>query len=533
MSSVLKTQEVSFSGGLDTRSTLQDLQNRPGVATQLVNFEQSLGGGYRRINGFESIAENTPPSSTSNPIQGIYLYRTGMVVCKDDKIYHTFDNITWTIVNRISSSFLDRSTFTALPEATRSSCTTYTFDTFTQGALGGRTDLLIHDGNNTSAVLTITGTSNANATFRYVEIGAVVAGGVGILHKDQHIVALNREEPSSFFVSKIADMEDFSGTSSGKYSVADPIIGLKSFREILYIFCKESIWKATELSSGTPNIQPVFRNIGCVSNSTIQEVGGDIVFLATDGLRSLGATTKIGDVNISSMSVPISGLVQKILRNRSEYTFTSIVIRESNQYRLFYTEVNSVTPGKGIIASYYPNKNKQSLWAFSEINDIRMVVADSRISLGKDSIVHGTDTGLLFKHNSGDTFAGTEINWNVHTPYFDLGDVGLRKNARDLTFYLKPEGLVNMEASIIFDYDDYDVHQPLPYDVLTSNPPSLFGSAIFGVSLFGSKSISIDKIQIQGSFKTMSLRFNNKRNEPSAPFTLQGFDIAYTEGSRI
>ena len=533
MASKMKTTEVSFSGGLDTRSTLQDLQNKPGVATKLVNFEQSLGGGYRRINGFEAIAAATPPSGTTNPIQGVYLYRTGIVVCKDDKIYHSFDYLTWTVVNKISSTFVDHATFTALGEATRTAATVYTFDTFTQGSAGGRTDLLIHDGNNESAVLTITGTSNATATFRYVEIPVVVAGGVGLLHKDQHIVANNRDEPSSFFVSKIADMEDFAGTSSGKYSVADPIVGLKSFREILYIFCENSIWKATELSSGTPNIQPVFRNIGCVANSTIQEVGGDIVFLATDGLRSLGATARIGDVNISSMSTQIGGLVQNILQNRTDYTFSSMVLRERNQYRLFYTDTSNTVPDKGIIATYYPDKQKASNWSFSEVSGISMVTSNSNVRIGNDSTVHGTYDGLLFNHDSGSDFAGTQIDWEIQTPYFDLGSVGLRKNARDLTFYLEPEGIVNLEAYVIFDYDLPDVHQPLVYEIQPSNPPAIFGQAIFGVDVFGAKTVSIDKLHMQGSFKTMSLRITNKKAEPSSPFTLQGFDINYTEGNRI
>lgn len=533
MASQLKTTEISFSGGLDTRSTLQELQGKPGVATELVNFEQSLGGGYRRINGFTALSESTPPSGTTNPIQGLHLYRDGLVVCKDNSIFHTFDFVTWTLVNKISTGFVDHTALSVLPEATRTTASVYTFDTFTHGAAGGRTDLLIHDGNNESAVLTITGTSTIDATYRYVEIAAVVAGGVGLVHKDQHIVADNRDEPSTFFVSAIADMEDFAGTSSGAYSVADPIIGLKSFREILYIFCENSIWSATELSSGTPNIQPVFRNIGCVSNSTIQEVGGDIVFLATDGLRSLGATSRIGDVNIPSMSTQVGRLVQKVLQERNRYVFTSIVLRERNQYRLFYTEIGNPLPDKGIIATYYPDTAKGTTWSFSETLGISMSAANSNVRIGSDITVHGDHNGNLFTHDSGNDFAGTEIKWELVTPYFDLGDIGLRKNSRDLTFYIIQEGELHLEAHITLDYGLPNVHQPLVYEVVPAVTPALFGTAIFGEFIFGSSAISIDKLHTQGSFKNMSLRLTNKDGEASIPFTVQGFDINYTEGSRI
>ena len=35
-------------------------------------------------------------------------------------------------------------------------------------------------------------------------------------------------------------------------------------------------------------------NIGCVDGNTIQEIGGDLVFLAPDGLRTVAGTARIG-----------------------------------------------------------------------------------------------------------------------------------------------------------------------------------------------------------------------------------------------
>ena len=43
---------VACEGGLVTASNQIDLLRSPGVATALQNFEVSVEGGYRRINGF-------------------------------------------------------------------------------------------------------------------------------------------------------------------------------------------------------------------------------------------------------------------------------------------------------------------------------------------------------------------------------------------------------------------------------------------------------------------------------------------------
>jgi len=46
---------VACDGGLLTSSNSIDLLKTPGVATRLQNFEVSIEGGYRRVNGYANI----------------------------------------------------------------------------------------------------------------------------------------------------------------------------------------------------------------------------------------------------------------------------------------------------------------------------------------------------------------------------------------------------------------------------------------------------------------------------------------------
>ena len=90
---------VTCEGGLDLVGTTHTLFRTPGVATTLENYESSIHGGYRRINGFSKFGNNTPDGSTSN-IEGIQSYAKGVVACQGTNIYYSPDGTTWTQVNK-------------------------------------------------------------------------------------------------------------------------------------------------------------------------------------------------------------------------------------------------------------------------------------------------------------------------------------------------------------------------------------------------------------------------------------------------
>ena len=90
---------VTCEGGLDLVGTTHTLFRTPGVATTLENYESSIHGGYRRINGFSKFGNNTPDGTTSN-IEGIQSYAKGVVACQGTNIFYSADGTTWTQVNK-------------------------------------------------------------------------------------------------------------------------------------------------------------------------------------------------------------------------------------------------------------------------------------------------------------------------------------------------------------------------------------------------------------------------------------------------
>ena len=70
------------------------------------------------------------------------------------------------------------------------------------------------------------------------------------------------------------------------------------YRNSLVVFCTDKIVQITGSSAADFSLSTVTDDIGCLEPDTIQEVGGDVMFLAPDGVRTLSSTERIGDFGL-------------------------------------------------------------------------------------------------------------------------------------------------------------------------------------------------------------------------------------------
>ncbi len=78
-------------------------------------------------------------------------------------------------------------------------------------------------------------------------------------------------------------------------------------------FVENSIFKLININnSSNIAIVPVTKNVGCLSGYSIQEIGGDLIFLAPDGLRTVAGTARIGDVELGTISKAIQPIINEI-----------------------------------------------------------------------------------------------------------------------------------------------------------------------------------------------------------------------------
>ena len=94
---------ISLGGGLDKTSSSYELFKTPGVATRLKNFEASMSGGYRRINGYRKFLIS--PVTGFNIINGGAGYSNGTTVnITDSEGFGTGATASVTVTNGVITS---------------------------------------------------------------------------------------------------------------------------------------------------------------------------------------------------------------------------------------------------------------------------------------------------------------------------------------------------------------------------------------------------------------------------------------------
>jgi len=84
------------------------------------------------------------------------------------------------------------------------------------------------------------------------------------------------------------------------------ITGLKSFKEQLIVFTEKSIYSLTGVTDETMQLYKSVSSVGCVSHSSIVEVGGILYFMARDGIYAFTGGGAEGAVQ--KISKPIDSL---------------------------------------------------------------------------------------------------------------------------------------------------------------------------------------------------------------------------------
>ena len=283
---------VAVNGGLVSSSNVIDLLKTPGVAKDLRNFEVSTEGGYRRINGYQKFGTTnaTRPTGSATNILGTFTYADGVIVTASTGIFFSNDGQNWLNIGRasVSGSGDNHTAFTGRSTLTRTGQGQCQFTLF-DGATFDYGQVIIADGANKPYIFRMEGTGAlASRTFFAEEItitGTKHAKYV-TTHNKHLIVAGVEDNLSTVFYSATLDPTSFSGTGSGSIVVEDQIEGIKGFRNELFIFCTNSIFKLININdSSNIAIVPVTKNVGCLSGYSIQEIGGDLIFLAPDGFR--------------------------------------------------------------------------------------------------------------------------------------------------------------------------------------------------------------------------------------------------------
>ena len=326
--------------------------------------------------------------------------------------------------------------------------------------------------------------------------------------------------------------EDDFDTSAGSIKVGDVVTGLKVFRDELFIFCQRRIYKITGTSSSNFALAEVAKNVGTIAHHSIQELGGDLIFLAADGLRTIAGTERIGDVELGT----ISKQVQERINEIGYDNVTATVVRNKSQYRIFYPKTNGLeTSSKGLLAVIKTNPNTGQLgFEFADIKGLRVSSCDSDYIDNVETIVHGGYDGYIYQQESGNTFTTASSTNSIDATYrsadMTMGDAGIRKSMDRININWEPEGIVSSSLFVRYNYDDINTPQPSVITLASSGSGAYFGTGIFGTAAYGQGDLPITRESVEGSGFAVALKITD--TSTNAPFAIKGFQLEFTPGGR-
>lgn len=472
----------------------------PGAALQLQNFEPDINGGYRRINGFEKYDTNQVGGSTGT-VLGVHIYKDQVIAAKGTSVFKSTG-----------------SGYTSI-DTGRTSAGRYTFGNF--------------NFNNTEKVVFCDG-ANSPSTFdnsSVVDLSTAPSDPQFVaIFKNHVFFAGMSTNPQEVVFSAPYDETDYTAANgAGSIRVDSSVRALKVFRDRLFVFCEDEIFFLAGNSIADFQLQPVTRNIGCVDGFSVQEIAGDLIYLAPDGLRTIAGTEKIGDVELGTVSKQIQPRLDSIDKDR----ISSVVIRSKSQYRLFFPDDSGGSVSSpGLMGVIKAGVESGVGWEYADIRGIRPTCCASGFISGVETVVHGGYDGYVYKQESGDDFDGTDIAAIYRGPDFTMGDAGIRKMMQRIIWNYDNEGSVNSNFRIRYDFNSSETPQPNSYPLNTGAAIAVLGnsSSLYGTAVYGSSGTPLVRQSVEGGGFTVAVRLDDAAG--AAPISIKGYQLEFTPGGR-
>jgi hypothetical protein len=349
-----------------------------------------------------------------------------------------------------------------------------------------------------------------------------------VFHKNQLFFAVGH---NLIFTAPYTDSDLTAVNGSGIISVGAKITGLIVFRELLIIFTERTISQLTGNTISDFVLQPVTRNVGCISSDTIQEIGGDLIFLGPDGLRLFSLTDRVGDFNLGLVSKPIQTEMTQLISSCT--SFSSVVIKQKSQYRLlgFNTDITAAS-SKGILGTQMTSDNTSNI-AWAELTGFKAYVSDFYYDNKIETVLFANTDGYVYQMESGNSLDGSSILASFATPYVFMEDARIRKTMYKLFLYTNPESSVAVDVNLKFDFDTSGSVQPELITLSsTSSTVGFYGSSVakYGTTTYGTKLKKLFETQVIGSGFSVSLQFTSESTDP--PFSLDAATLEYSTHDR-
>jgi len=507
----LASFKVFCAGGLNTsRDVLSQGELSPGSATFLVNYEPAVTGGYRRISGYTNKYGTVPGEGSVLGVCVANSVNDGVFACRfnssDSDYFYKWNDTTedWDTVTTPGTVDVEEVTKVRFSKLN-----------------WGTPKVFLTDGVNPAA--SYDGTTYTQVT----DTNAPSAPKFSTVFQNHMFLAGDPAEDTNLYFSAPYDEFDYRpAAGAGVVNVGFPIVAIKPFRDALYIFGITNIRKLTGNNLANFNLENVTDDLGCIASDSVIEIGGDLLFLSQDGLRPVGGTNKIGDVNLETVSKNIQSIFTEFVFDLDLEGLNTVVVRQKSQFRMFFSTPES----QGIIGGFRLGEEGLKL-EFGQLLGIEATCADSGYIGQNEFVLHGDSSGKVYRQEDGISFDGEPIFSVYQTPYFHMQDPELRKIVYSVSTYLRSEGDNEIVLSVVYDYEDFNTLNPNNYTLTTQGAASFYNEALFdSTDIYDGNPSPVKKTNISGSGQAVSFKYVT--NNISASHSIQGLVVTFGIGDR-
>lgn len=222
---------------------------------------------------------------------------------------------------------------------------------------------------------------------------------------------------------------------------------------VLLIGCERGMAIITGNSDSTFEGLELTREFGLLSHRSWLQIGNDMYFMATDGIRRISSSLGTATLAIAPLTFGLQDVIDRINTAQKEKIF--VVHHPESQEAIWFVPIDSDTdPDNAIVMNYNVEPTSGNAIASTSVekplfSTMSGLTAISGVYAGGTAYI-GTTDGYLKQMFSGDTFDGTAIAWSYVTPL-----VGANSPAQSLS--MKKTIIITEGATQKFDVQAYSL----------------------------------------------------------------------------
>lgn len=334
--------------------------------------------------------------------------------------------------------------------------------------------------------------------------------------------------------TKILEPTAFTGTGTGYINMReifgedDEVVALTSYNNRLVVFGRRNIafFSGAEDPTGFDfQMSDHIKGIGCIARDSVQNIGTDVVFLSTEGVRTVGRTIQEQSSPIGDVSRNVRDEIVQYVAGESQYRIKS-VYSPKDAFYLLTLPATGYTYCFDMRGQLQDGSRRVTLWT---------EITPSAYAVQKDNTLLVGQIGYVGKYD-GFTDNGTTYRMSYYTNYFDFDSSTTEKVLKKIRLAII--GATNQDAALkwAFDYNiDYSATSFVLSEGITSeyNVDEYFSDDDTDNEAEYSSGIVLDNISLNIGGKGAVIQIGIEADIEGGALSIQKMDIFAKTGKLI